>query len=352
MLRLARAGCLVLAVAILAPALAAQNGAAVSGRIVEAGTSSPVPFASVELEGHGAVVAREDGSFVFLDVAPGGYMLWAASFGYAAVSTFVRVDQDMAVTIELQPAPIPLDPLSAVRIEFKGRVRDATNDINLVDAEILTNEGQGVETDSHGRFEIKGVLEGYPLRVTVQSFGYLSLDSVLTPERGEEYVFELQLDTLVQAMIAAQTARMEEAVDGFFSVGFRNMNRDRLLQFAGAHTMQSVVGYEGGMFVKTIKAVVVDDELWNMTRDPVSELWAILPEQLERAEFVWCGTRCTIVHLYTRDYMRNLIAQTGARGECRVIAGAPIGLGTGRAFDPASSATLGLAARPDPIVVC
>jgi hypothetical protein len=353
MLRLDRLSLVLLTASILAPPLAAQTGSTVSGRVVEAGSNAPIPFASVELEGHGAVVAREDGSFAFLDVAPGGYMLWAASFGYAAVSTFVRVDQDMTVTVELQPAPIPLDPLSAVRIAFKGRVRDGKNEINLIDAEVLTNEGHGVETDTHGRFDIKGVLEGSPLRVRVQSFGYLPIDSVLSPERGREYVFVLQPDSAVEARIAVETARMQDKVEGFFSVGFRNMNRDRLLQFAGAHTMRTLVEFEGGMFVKRIKGVILDDEAQYITGNPLTELGFILPEELERAEFLWCGTGCTILRLYSRDYMRNLIAQGEAHPECTITAGAPIGLTSGGlAFSPGSSATLGLVARPDPIIRC
>ena len=60
-----------------------------------------------------------------------------------------------------------------------------------------------------------------------------------------------------------------------------------------------------------IGRVYVDGKRWSLTNEPLEELFALLPEQIQRIEFIMNPGRQSGVFIYTRDYMRTLIGQGG-----------------------------------------
>jgi len=301
--------------ALLLPlAAAAQERVTVQGRIVDESTGLGIPSASLQLAGHGAAVSGADGSFRFENVRPGGYVLWVVAFGYASGSRTLSALADVSVSVPLEPAPLPIEGVGATFVELEGRVRDGPHDVPLVDAMILTNQGRGVGTDAHGRFEMEGVLEGAPLRVTVVAFGYRTLDTLVVPRADQRHVFALDPDPRVQAMIDVRVAQLEERAAPLFGALFHDIDRDELIGYAGKHTVRSMIEFEFGQLQSRIALVVVDGERWTLSDDPLEELFALLPEELQRIEFQQrrgCFDPVIDVYVYTRDYMRELLALDG-----------------------------------------
>jgi hypothetical protein len=313
MSRLLAVACCALALP-LAPVARAQELVTVHGRIVDQSTGLGIPSASLQLGGHGAAVSGPDGTFRFESVRPGGYVLWVVAFGYASGSRTLAALADVALTVPLEPAPLPLEGVGATFVELKGRVRDGPHDVPLVDAMILTNQGRGVGTDAHGRFEMEGVLEGAPLRVTVVAFGYRTLDTLLVPRPGQRHAFDLEPDPRVQAMIDVRVAQLEERAAPLFGALFHDLDRDELIGYAGKHTLRSMIEFEFGQWRSRIALVIVDGERWTLSDDPLEELFALLPEELQRIEFQQrrgCFDPVIDVYVYTRDYMRALVALDG-----------------------------------------
>jgi hypothetical protein len=306
--------CALLALALpIAPQARAQvqPRVTVEGRVLDESTGLGVPSATVELEGR-VVLTENDGTFRFTDVPAGGYRLLVVAFGYAARSRDLRFRDDVSVTVELEPAPVPIEGVGATFVEVEGRVRDPVNDFNVVDAVVLTNQGRGVATDAHGRFKLEGMLEGAPLRLTIESFGYVTVDTVVVAREDEKYLFDLELDSVVQAQIAVQIERLEKRAAPAFTPGRRNLNRDDLLEYAGNHTVQSMFLFEyGPRRGSRVATVYVDGERWSLTKAPFEELFALLPETIERIEFIMIPYVCARVDIYTREFMRELIAREG-----------------------------------------
>jgi hypothetical protein len=314
MSRRLRLVCLLPALALLSPLAAAaqQPGFTIEGRVLDESTGLGVSAAGVELAGHGYTITDPDGSFRFEAVRPGGYALLVVAYGYASRSRDLSIRDDLTFTIELEPAPVRLEGVGATFVEIEGRVRDRANDFFMVDAIVLTNQGRGVATDAHGRFALEGMLEGAPLRLTIESFGYATLDTVVVPREDEKYLFDLEIDPVVEAQIAVQIERLERRAAPAFAVGRRNLNRDDLLAYAGNHTVQSMLLFEyGPRRGSRVPTVYVDGMRWSLTNNPVDELFALLPETLERIEFIVIPYVCARVDIYTRDFMRELIAREG-----------------------------------------
>ncbi|MQA91505.1 MAG: hypothetical protein GEU90_14980 [Gemmatimonas sp.] len=270
-----------------------------------------IPVATVELAGHGSTLTSEDGSFRFVGVEAGSYTFRTTAFGYIPESSLLVVRDDVTLSVPLEPAPLVLDSVGVniERIDVGGRVRDPEKEFFLVDATILTDQAVMARTDSHGRFRLRGVLERAPLTVRVRAFGYLPVDSIVLPTEDDRYLFELVEDSAVTALIARQIERLEERAAPRFAPLFRNMNRDRLLRFTGSHTLRSILEFEYWPHLHRIRAVIVDGRRYSMTDDPVAELSHILPEELERIEFFSAGRSAVVLVVYTRQFMRDLIAR-------------------------------------------
>jgi hypothetical protein len=289
--------------------VAAQTGVVVQGRVQELNAATVIALAAVELEGVGTTLTSENGSFRFEGVLPGGYTLRVVAFGYVSDSRYLAVDGAATVTVELQPSPLRIDSLLVElrSVEIRGEVRDPDNDFALVNISVMTDQGIVTRTDEHGRFQFERVLEDIPLHLTVRAFGYLPLDSVIHPQADASYIFELEADPVVNAMVDVQVERLERRAAPRFVVGFRNLNRQRLLRYAGSHTLWDVLLWEyGEQRLDRVACVVIDEQPYAAGPAVRSALQHTLPEELERIEFMFRGA---MLRVYTRDFMQHMIAR-------------------------------------------
>ena len=300
----------------------------VQGRVFEAGGAADIGNARVELEGHGATLTSAAGTFRFENVELGEYTLQVDALGYTSESRVLAVDGPTMVLVPLRIAPLPLDSLviESRTIDIDGLVRYHETDLLLVNAELFTElipgtltlaailSGQIPETrtDAHGRFTLDDVLDDVPLRVIVNAFGYLPVDTILLPDEDESYLFEPVVDPVLERMIEVQVGRIEERSDGYFTGGMRPMNQDRLLRYAGSHTLRDALEFEYGIArLRRVSCVLIDERVITMSLDPNRlrlqlSLDTMLPEEMERIEFLFGGE---MLRIYTREFIRDMIAR-------------------------------------------
>jgi hypothetical protein len=242
-------------------------------------------------------------------VLPGGYTLRTVAFGYVSDSRFVVVEADTTVTVVLTHSPLLVDSLLVdIRlVDIRGSVRDPERDFSVVGVAVLTDQGRTAQTDTHGNFRMEDVLENVPVHVTIRAFGYLPLDSVIIAQEDARYVFEVEADPLIEAMVDVQVERLERRASPRFVAGFRNLNRDRLLRYAGSATLWDVLLFEyGEQRLDRVRCVVIDEESFLAGPEPRAMLLHLLPEELERIEFMFGGA---MLRVYTREFMQSMIAR-------------------------------------------
>src|SRR5687768_14899729 len=94
--------CFVAALAIAAtnPAAGlAQTTVSVFGAVVDATQGTPVPGATVELEGYGPTLTLNDGSYRFTGVELGTYLLRVAAYGYSPSTRVIVVAADLSIEV-------------------------------------------------------------------------------------------------------------------------------------------------------------------------------------------------------------------------------------------------------------
>lgn len=112
-------------------------------------------------------------------------------------------------------------------------------------------------------------------------------------------------------MIAEQVQRIDDRP------GFRygTMDRERIVRYAGRHTLESMMQFEYARYLPELRLVIVDGRRWNMTDEPAWELAFLLPEEIQRIEIGGSrGSRVLIV--YTRDFIRNMILRESGAVTC------------------------------------
>ena len=296
---------LVLATSVPIPVLA--QGVVVQGRVFQFGSRTVIRNATVDLEGHGAMLTTAGGTFRFEDVEPGEYTLRVEALGFSPESRVIEVDSTttVPVLVPLRIAPLAVDSLVVElrRIDIKGRVRDAALDLLLVNAEVLTNQVAGSLTDAHGRFTLKDVLEGVPVRVVVRPFGYLRVDTTFVPDEDETYVFEPVPDPWVEEMIKAQIDKIEERSAGISAIGRTPMNRERLVFYSGTFSLLEALEVEyRNREMGEIGCIIIDEKREDFL--PADHfLQTLLPEELERVELLFDGQ---MLRIYTREFMQYM----------------------------------------------
>lgn len=283
----------------------AQTIGSLDGRVQEVETAGGIPNAVVELVGHGATLSATDGLFRFTGVTPGEYALRVRAFGYADYDGVVVVAADSQVTVELRPNPLPLDSLVVAleSIDIDGRVRDQPQGEPLMNVEVLVNRQPTATTSPRGRFTLRQVWAETPILLSLRSFGYLPVDTVITPHEEDSYTFELIPDSLVQFLIDVQVAQLQERMHGDRAIAMPPIDRERLLGWSGVTLWEVLAGTYQTRW-RRIGCVVVDEKaVPSMVRRNV--LQTMLPGEVERMEFLHGGT---MVRIYTRDFMRDMVA--------------------------------------------
>ena len=242
-------------------ALQAQDPVLVIGQVVESGTGAPIANAVVELLGFGRTLTSESGTYRFEGVPGGVYELRAAALGYSALSRTVNVVENTRVRFELDVEPLALDSIVvAVRtIDVRGRVRDPEHRMGIEYATVVTSQGHRVESNGTGGFELENVAYDLPLEVQVWAYSYLPKDTVLLPEEGVRYEFEMEADPIVQRMIDLEIEQLVDRARPYRSGLMRPLNRDNLLRYRGAMLLD-VLKSQYSLFAGRIKCVMMDDE--------------------------------------------------------------------------------------------
>jgi hypothetical protein len=285
-----------------------QAAFVVEGQIYDAESGAGLASAVVSLDGHGTVSSAAGGYFRFDGVAPAAYTLRIDAFGYVSESRSLVVEGDTTVDVSLEIAPFLLDSLVITprMIDLEGRVRDPGRDLDLMDADVFADGEEPTRTGSRGRFRLEGVLAEARLRVVVRAFGYFPLDTTIVAQGGVSHLFELQPDTVIERLVAAQLHRIEQRAAPRRATLMRPMNRERLLEYSG-RTLADVLEWEyGEMRLRAVECVVIDEKQLFGAWHP-SSLFHILPEQLERIEFL--ENRGSMLRIYTRDFMREMISR-------------------------------------------
>ncbi len=282
----------------------AQASFVVQGAVVTADAETLIANARVELEGFDVVTTGPDGAFRFDPVRAGRYTLRVDAFGHGSVTRTLEVERDVSLTIHLEVVPFQLDSLlvEAHAVDFKGAVRDASHDVPLPNADVLTHQGTSTWTDRRGRFTLP-VTEHIPIRVEVRAFGYLPLDSILVPDPDERYVFSVTPDPLVQRMIAEQIERIEERSKGRRSFFMKTLDREELVRWDNA-TLGELLDVKYRARLDRIQCVLIDERVIPPMID-TDVLYSTLARGIERIEFLFGGA---MLRVYTRRFVENLVA--------------------------------------------
>ena len=125
------------------------------------------------------------------------------------------------------------------------------------------------------------------------------------------HTFALTPDSLVEAMIGTQVQRLERRSAGQKAVLFRSLGRERLLGYAGSHTLRDVLESEYGRRLRgRIGCVMLDEVQLNAEVDGIM-LVTMLPEEVERIEFLFSGM---MLRIYTRRFIQEMIARDRTLG--------------------------------------
>jgi hypothetical protein len=285
----------------------AQTASVVEGRVFDASGGAAVRNAIVDLHGYGSTLTAEGGYFRFEDVPSGAYTLRVDAFGFAVESRALTVAADTTLVISVRYQPLVLDPVvvESRLIDIDGRVRDPSREMAVVDAEIFTNQVEGVITGFHGRWNLDDVLAEVPLRVVVQALGYITLDTTFVPEEDRRYEFDLRPDLRVEALIETQSLRLHERDSPTGTAMLQPMDRERALRYAGRHTAATMLDWEYGRRLDRVACTLVNEVQWLFDWKP-STLSQLLPEDIERIEFPFEGK---MMRIYTREFMRTMISR-------------------------------------------
>jgi hypothetical protein len=283
----------------------AQAGSVVEGRVLDAASGTVVRNAIVDLANHGSTLTDEGGHFRFEAVPAGAYTLRVDAFGFAVESRALDIVGDTALVVSVRYEPFALDPVvvESRLIDISGRVFDPVRDMAVVDAEVFTNQVEGDVTGPHGRFEVDDVRADVPLRVVVQALGYVTLDTVFVPDEDQRYELDLLPDPRVEALIDIQSLRLHDRDSPTGTAMLQPMGRERALEYAGNHTVATMLEWEYGRRIGRVACTLVNEVQWVFDWQPAT-LTQILPEDIQRIEFLFEGK---MMRIYTREFMREMI---------------------------------------------
>jgi hypothetical protein len=297
-IRLMRVARMLAAAATLLPvAVAAQEPAAVvAGRVVERGTGRPLPEASVALRAGVVRVTDAAGTFRFPPIRRGSYTLEVSALGYRTREIALNVRADTTLLVELEVAPLPIDPLEvrSRTVDVRGRVTDAAHDIPVRDAAVQV-AAERVTTNGAGRFRVRRVPASEPAVVVVRAFGFLPASAQITPENDTTLAFALEEDPIASRMIEAVVAEIEIRSRAI-PYARRHIGRADLLRrrnFPVGDLLRQMLGTR----IRRVQCVMIDDV---QRAFGMEQLDTYMPEELQYIEILDGGG---MIRAYTRRYI-------------------------------------------------
>ena len=182
--------------------------------------------------------------------------------------------------------------------------------MNVMDARVRSSQGHDEETGTHGRFDFDDVYAGVPLRIVVDAFGYLPLDTTVVPDDEGRHDFELRPDPIAEAMIAAQVERLEARAGDLLYTGRPALDRTLMAPFASRTNLRQMLERRYPLDVlRRVGCVMLDERPIETREEIVHMLEYMIPEELERVEileFPRMGPP-TMLRIYTRPFFMRLI---------------------------------------------
>ena len=285
----------------LPPGAAAQDVRSLEGRVVGP-DGEAVVGATVALEGVGFRFTDEDGSFRFAAVPPRAYALRAEALGYEPSLVTLQIDDDdVSLTVTLDPSPIQLDSIvvESRTVKVEGRVWDPVADAPVAEADVTSDQADPTRTSWGGRFDLTAG-EGTDVRILIRAFRYLPLDTAVVATRGVDHRFEMRTDSLVLRMIETEVARLQDRMGGRRAIGMGPFNREDLVRWGGA-TLGDLV--KGEFVGRRLKCIILDElDVGAPMFGPTLE--TMLVDDIERIEFLFRGA---MMRIYTKKFMRTML---------------------------------------------
>jgi hypothetical protein len=315
-----RAAAVMLLLVFMCAARASAQMGTINGTVVDRSQSTAVRGASIRLSGHPQQVTDGDGRFRILDVAPGTYMLAVDAVGYRPVVFQITLRADTTLTIQLDPAPLPLDSLvvQARYVTIRGSVRDSATGLKLMQAQATVYPGGLSEGARSGDFTIKNVPAGDSVTVVVEALEHLPARVTFVANRDTALNISLGIDSVALRMVAKQVERLElrvrtlpHTVDALNAEALRTSaagTMDELLRRRLPTTMFSI---------RPPYAPIVDlCMLYNDKQTNWFVLQGIEPAQIERVEIIGRArdrelniSYPKMIRVYSRSYVIALMSR-------------------------------------------
>lgn len=291
-----------------------QMGLVVGGRVVDARSGAGLSNALLRLEGHGAVLSEERGTFRFEGVSPSRYSLRVEAFGYEDLVATIEVERDTVLTVALEILPIELDGLTVTleTVDFEGRVRDPRTDSWVLDAEVRSDQGHHESTNLYGGFGLDDVFDGPPLRLIIRAFRYLPLDTTFVPDDEERYPFDLSPDPVMSRMIEAYVDRLDERAGKRIYPYQPALNRQDLARFSPGRSLRAIMEAKYPLhIVRRIGCLFLDEHEYRFRSEGerISVMEGTVANDLERIELLeFPGEgRLIMARVYTRRFFQRRV---------------------------------------------
>jgi hypothetical protein len=294
----------------------AQTGWVVSGRVVDVRSGTELPNALVTLEGHGAVLSSSRGAFRFERVPSSTYTLRVELLGYQDFAERVVVRSDTLLVAALEILPIRLDSLR-VRlrtIDFDGRVRDPLTNSWVPDAHVRSDQGHQETSNLFGRFDLDDVFEGARIRLLIQAFRYMPLDTTFVPDDRERYPFDMAPDPVMWRMIERYVTRLDDRAGEYIYEYQAALNRADLAEYASNVTLRDVIERAYSPHVmRGILCFFIDEQEYRFGAADddyrISVLEGTFTNDLERIEILELPGegRLLMVRAYTRQFFQRRV---------------------------------------------
>ena len=179
---------LALALSLYSCTITSDLSGSLVGKVLVAGSSTPIPGAVVECEGVAAVSAA-DGAYSLVGIPPGDRVVLASAGGYAGYSEVVAVEEltrhDIYMAVFIEPA------------RLFGYVSHAT--LGPLEGAAVQIGDMSVVTDSLGYYEYPN-LQQISYLMTVTKEGYRLFSQNVLPT-SEDFQFDVSLKKLATATL-------------------------------------------------------------------------------------------------------------------------------------------------------
>jgi hypothetical protein len=274
-----------------------QSRFTVRGAVIEVSDGTAIVGAEVEIVDGGRTETDAAGEFRLTGIPAGSYRLRVRALGFETTAQTIDIRGDTTLILRLDVEPLRLGELEARArtVSLRGRVTDAVSGA-AVTADIFVRPGGQTRTSATGQFRVRGVPAGDTVVVFIESFGYVPQTIMLTPDADTALTVALRADPVTHRMMEIQLENLEKRAR---AVPYRRRHIDGDEMTNG--TAYDVLRYQFG--VESAACILIDDNLRGSTA--IGELKLIPAHELSRMELIDGGT---MVRVYTRDYLRQLVS--------------------------------------------